>query len=204
MFSVPMPMSYMRMMARLERRAASSQMGCPEGASAVCGNDSPRASPTTCEVAAVPRNWQPPPGEAQARQPTSAAYSSVIWFCEKRVPMVCTLPASSPSSASNVTPPGTRIEGFLPDEASAIIIAGRPLSHVATPITPLRVGSERISRRNTMDASLRYGSESNMPAVPCVRPSHGSVQAPANGTARSSFNSRAASATSRPTSQCPV
>ena len=31
--------------------------------------------------------------------------------------------------------------------ASAIIMAGRPLSQVATPITPRRVGSERISRR---------------------------------------------------------
>ena len=38
----------------------------------------PRASPTTCAVAAVPRNWQPPPGEAQARQPTSAASSTEI------------------------------------------------------------------------------------------------------------------------------
>ena len=36
------------------------------------------------------------------------------------------------------------------------------------------VGSDRMSRRNTIAASLRYGSESNMPAVPWVRPSHGS------------------------------
>ena len=47
----------------------SSQIGWPEGASAECGSDMPSASPTTCEVAAVPRNWQPPPGVAQARQP---------------------------------------------------------------------------------------------------------------------------------------
>ena len=39
----------------------------------------------------------------------------------------------------------------------------------------LRVGSERISRRNTIAASLRYGRLSNMPVVPCVRPSQGSV-----------------------------
>ena len=43
-----------------------------------------------------------------------------------------------------------------------------------------------------------------MPAVPCVRPSQGSVHAPAKGTACRAFNSRAASATSKPTSQCPV
>ena len=55
-------------------------------------------------------------------------------------------------------------------------MAGRPLSQVATPITPRRVGSERISRRSTIAASLRYGRLSIMPAVPCVRPSHGSVQ----------------------------
>ena len=65
--------------------------------------------------------------------------------------------------------------------ASAIIIAGSPLSHVATPSTPARVGSERISRRKTIAASLRYGRLSIMPVVPCVRPSHGSVQEPANG-----------------------
>jgi len=45
----------------------SSQMGCPDGANAVWPNDMPSASPTTCAVAAVPRNWQPPPGDAQAR-----------------------------------------------------------------------------------------------------------------------------------------
>ena len=41
------------------------------------------------------------------------------------------------------------------EPASAIIIAGRPLSQVAIPSTPLRRGSERINRRNTMAASLR-------------------------------------------------
>ncbi len=38
---------------------------------------------------------------------------------------------------------------------SAIIIAGKPLSQVAIPITPLRRGSDRISRRITIAASLR-------------------------------------------------
>ncbi len=63
--------------ARAERRAMSSQMAWPEGASAACPSAIPKASATTCEVAAVPRNWQPPPGDAQARQPRSAACSSV-------------------------------------------------------------------------------------------------------------------------------
>ena len=41
----------------------SSQIGWPEGASAECGRDRPSASATTWLVAAVPRNWQPPPGD---------------------------------------------------------------------------------------------------------------------------------------------
>ena len=55
----------------------------------------------------------------------------------------------------------------------------------------------RISRRITWAASLRYGSESYIPAVPCVRPSQGSVTAPANGTQRSFWNSSAAASIRR-------
>ena len=50
------------------------------------------------------------------------------------------LAASSPDSGSSVTPPGTSTAGIFPDDASAIIIAGSPLSQVATPITPLPRG----------------------------------------------------------------
>jgi len=133
----------------------SSQIGWPEGASAECGSDRPSASPTTCEVAAVPRNWQPPPGEAQALQPSSAASSSVMRPWAKRAPMLWILPASSPSSGGRVTPPGTSTQGRWRMAARAIIMAGRPLSQVATPTTPLQVGSERMSRRSTRLASLR-------------------------------------------------
>jgi len=133
----------------------SSQSGWPEGASAECGSERPSASPTTCEVAAVPRNWQPPPGEPQARQPRSCACSSDSSPCAKRAPMDCTVPASSPRSGGRVTPPGTSTEVRSRSAARAIIMAGRPLSQVATPSTPLRVGSERASRRSTMAASFR-------------------------------------------------
>ena len=71
-------------------------------------------------------------GAAQA----SAASSRVIWPWAKRAPTDCTLPASSPSSASRVTPPGTSTQGRSRAPASAIIMAGRPLSQVATPSTP--------------------------------------------------------------------
>ncbi len=154
----------------------SVQIACPDGARAECGSDMPSASPTTCAVAAVPRNWQPPPGEAQERHMASAASASVIIPWAKRAPTDCTLPASSPSSGSSVTPPGISTPARSRAPASAIIIAGRPLSHVATPSTPRRVGSERIRRPKMLAASLRYGRESNIPVVPCVRPSHGSVQ----------------------------
>ena len=56
-----------------------------------------------------------------------------------------------------VTPPGTRTHGRSCIAARAIIIAGRPLSQVATPSTPLRVGSERISRRKTMRRVVAIG-----------------------------------------------
>jgi hypothetical protein len=69
--------------------------------------------------------------------------------------MDCTLPASSPSAGGSVTPPGTSTQGRSCMAARAIIIAGSPLSQVATPSTPCRVGSERISRRRTTAASLR-------------------------------------------------
>jgi hypothetical protein len=62
---------------------------------------------------------------------------------------------SSASSANNVTPPGTKIPGKSGEPANAINIAGKPLSHVATPMTPRRVGKERINLRNTIAASLR-------------------------------------------------
>jgi hypothetical protein len=42
------PRAWSAVSARADRRAMSSQMGWPDGASAECGNDSPSASATTC------------------------------------------------------------------------------------------------------------------------------------------------------------
>ena len=69
------------------------------------------------------------------------------------------------------------------------------------PITPLRRGSDRINRRITMAASLRYGSESNIPLVPWVRPSQGSLTKAAKGTPSNSVIRSAAALTNNPTSQ---
>ena len=77
---------------REQRRAPS---GAPRRARSAgptararCAAGTGRAPPpTTCDVAAVPRNWQPPPGEAHARQPSSAASCSVMWPWAKRAPI---------------------------------------------------------------------------------------------------------------------
>ncbi len=88
--------------------------------------------------------------------------------------------------------------------ASAIIMAGKPLSQVATPITPRRVGSDRMSRRRTVAASLRKARLSIMPVVPWVRPSQGSLQKAAKGMPPRALISRAAASISNPTSQWPL
>ena len=93
---------------------------------------------------------------------------------------------------ARVTPPGTMTTGLSRSPASAIIIAGNPLSQEAIPMTPLAVGRERAWRRKTCAASLRYGRESIIPVVPCVRPSHGSEQNVANGSLFKRSNSCAA------------
>ena len=187
-----------------ERRAMSSHAPVPEGDSAPCVIASPSASATTWDVPAVPRNWHPPPGEAQARQPMSWAYSSVTSPWANRAPIDWIMPVSSPCSGARVTPPGTITTGMSRSPASAIIIAGRPLSHDATPITPRDVGSDLASLLNTCAASFRYGSESSIPVVPCVRPSHGSEQNSANGIDFCSRSSNAAARTIVASSKWPV
>ena len=59
--------------ASADRAAMSSQTGSPDRLRALWGRAKPSASATTWEVAAVPKNWQPPPDDPQARQPISAA-----------------------------------------------------------------------------------------------------------------------------------
>ena len=191
--------------ARAERRAMSSQTGSPDGASALCGSASPNASATTCDVAAVPRNWQPPPGVPHARQPMSAASSRLIRPCAKRAPMLCTLPASSAPTAGSVTPPGTMMPGRSREPASASIVAGSPLSQVAMPITPDAAAASGSAAASTIAASLRYGRLSNMPGR-ALRAAVARIAAVRRRTGRRPRRaaSRAASRTSRPISQWPV
>src|SRR4051812_178 len=106
--------------AEAERRARSSQMGCPEGVRAEWASDIPSASPTTCDVAAVPRNWHPPPGDAHALHPSSAASDKLSFPTANRTPIVCTFPASSPTVGGSVTPPGTRTDRTPPTPPTAL------------------------------------------------------------------------------------
>ena len=90
-----------------------------------------------------------------------------------------------------------RTVGRLPAEASAIIMAGRPLSQVAT-AEHASPGRQRTHQAAQHDGGvIAEGQRVEHAGVPWVRPSQGSVQAPAKGIACSAFNSRAASATSR-------
>ena len=183
----------------------SSQIGCPDGASAEWPSDMPSASPTTCEVAAVPRNWQPPPGEAQARQPRSAASCSEIsGVHEAHADRLDARRRPRPRSGSSVTPPGTSthgrscIAGERHHHRRQALVAGRDAEHAAA--GRQRADQPAEDRRRV----VAIGRLSNIAGVPCERPSHGSVQAPANGIAPAALNSRAAASISRPTSQWPV
>ena len=115
----------------------------------------PSASAITCDVPAVPRNWQPPPGVPQAWQPSDAASTRLSSPWAWRAPIDCISAAFSPWVGGRVTPPGTSTDGRSRSPAIAIIIAGKPLSHVATPSTPLVVGTDRANRLKTVAASLR-------------------------------------------------
>ena len=94
-------------------------------------------------LAAVPKKWQPPPGDAQDRHASWRACSNVTSPRAKRAPIDWTFPVSSRPLVGSVTPPGISTQGRSRKLAKAIIIAGNPLSQVATPRTPLAVGTLR-------------------------------------------------------------
>lgn len=145
--------------ALAEALAISCHTGSPEGASAECGMASPRPSATTCDVPAVPRNWQPPPEEAQALQPARRASCSDNSPLAKRAPMVCTLPLSSPSFAGSVAPPGTSTVALSCCAAKAIMVAGSPLSQLATPMTAFASG--RSGSGGASPLRRHYGTAAN-------------------------------------------
>ena len=155
----------------------SSQIGWPEGASAECGSDMPerlgddlRGGRRAEELAAAAGRRAGAAAELGGLLERDLAVGEAR---ADRLDLAGVLAVASAAASRRRARARTAGRAW---PASAIIIAGRPLSQVATPSTPRRVGSERISRRRTIAASLRYGRLSIMPVVPCVRPSHGSVQ----------------------------
>jgi hypothetical protein len=137
--------------------AISRHTAEPEGASALCGSAIPRLRRRPAKWRPCPETGIRPRAKRRRGSPVRRLPSSESSPREKRAPMVCTAPASSPSRGGRVTPPGTMTQGRSRDPASAIIMAGSPLSQVATPSTPARRGRERMRRRRTSAASLRYG-----------------------------------------------
>ena len=131
--------------ARAAWRAAASQIGCPEGASAVCGSDMPSASATTCEVGGRAEET----GSLRRRSARAATHVGGVFAAD--VPFGeadadgLHLAGIFRIVAGSVTPPGTITVGKSCCAASAIIIAGNPLSQVAMPMTPCRKGSDRMS-----------------------------------------------------------
>ena len=171
------PSACSRWSARAERRPSSSQTASPDGASALCGKreaerfgDDLRRRRGAEKLAAAARR---PACAAAHRRGVIETDQIVREARAQALDLTGILGARVPAS---VTPPGTTTPGRCFDPASASIVAGSPLSQVAMPRTPDAVGSDRISRRITIAASLRYARLSNMPVVPCVRPSHGSLQ----------------------------
>ena len=143
------------------RRATSSQTFCPDGASAAWGTVRPSASATTCAVAAVPRNWQPPPGEAQARQPRSAAVCRSTRPCANRAPSVCTAPASSPLAGRQGDAAGHDGAGEIAERRQRHRHRGQSLVAGADPITPRRQrqAADESSQHDRRIVAVRQGVE---------------------------------------------
>ncbi len=105
-------------------------------------------------------------GRGWALQPARRASCRDNSPLAKRAPMVCTLPLSSPSFAGSVAPPGTSTVAMLCCAASAIMVAGSPLSQLATPITAFASGREPNKAAHYHRCVIfGYGSESNIPAL---------------------------------------
>ena len=200
-------------LGRAARRAAQRKRRAPGGvepdglaggARAQWGRARPSASATTCAVAAVPRNWQPPPGEPPRgrRPPRRRRGSRGRGRAARRASAPCPGPRRPRRGASRRRA-RSRSAG-LGQPASASIMAGRPLSQVATPRTPARrarsgsVGAGRSPRR-----CGTAGCRSSRASPACGRRT-GRSSTRRTAAPPASRIASAAARTSRPTSQWPV
>ena len=179
----------MSIAARSQGHSAGASGGPCRARSAVRTAPAPSGAATARAPRRPPATW-PPCREtgsrrramAQARQPSSAACSSVNSPCEKRAPIDCTLPASSPSLGGSVTPPGTSTHGksCMPPGPSSSPAA--PCRRSPRPARRRRVGSERISRRKTRRRIVAIGQAVHH-ADRALRAAIAGIGAkPANGT----------------------
>ena len=119
----------------------SRQIGWPEGTRAACGRAMPerlghdlRRRRRARGTGSRRRGWRRPGSRARRPPPGSARRAS----SGRRSTGSCRRPR--PRAGGSVTPPGTSTPGRCSTPARASIMAGRPLSQVATPSTPLRRG----------------------------------------------------------------
>jgi len=150
-------------------------------ARAAVGQREPEGLPT-------PARWRRSRGTGSRRPasrsaaPSSAALSRLSSPWAKRAPIDWTAPASSPFVGGSVTPPGTsstaaRASRRAPSSSPAALVAG------ATPSTPRRFGSERMSRRRP-GRVVAVGQAVEHSGRALVRPSHGSEQKAAKAGTR--------------------
>ena len=206
-------MSRVVMPRACERHAARAPSGAPcrarsagrTGASAEWPSDRPSASPTTCDVAAVPRNWQPPPGDAQARQPRSAA-------CFERDLAVREARADGLHAAGVLAVVRQQRHAAGHEHARQIVRRRRAPS--SSPAVPCRRWRRR-ARRCASAASGSAGGRSSRrrcdtagcrtsPACPACGRRTDRCRTRRTGSRRRVENSAAAASISRPTSQWPV
>ena len=155
-FPIVMPSACSRTSAIAERCPSSIHAGSPDGASALCGSASPNAFGDDLrrrrraeELTAAPRR-------------SARATAHLLRVVERdevaREARVEALHLPGVLAADRRQRHAARHDDarqLATTPASASIVAGSPLSHVAMPITPDAVGSERMSRRITIAASLR-------------------------------------------------
>ena len=137
----------------------------PTGPAPRAAATGPSASPTTCDVAAVPRNWQPPPGEAHARQPSSAASSQRhLAVGEARADRLHLARRPRRRVGGSVTPPGTSthgrscMRGQRHHHRRQALVAGGHAEHARA-----RRAASGSAGGTPCAASLRYGRLSIMP-----------------------------------------
>ena len=125
----------------------SSQIGWPEGASAACGRRQPERFADDLRRRGGAEELTAAAGRgAGAAAELRGLFERELAVREARADRLHRAGVFAVGRRQRDAAGHERRTGRSRLPASAIIIAGRPLSHVATPITPRRVGSERIRR----------------------------------------------------------